>query len=547
MNTKMIFLTLGVLMLTAFALFGSGCAVTPKVSASTNTNSFTIADTGQTKCYNNSAEISCPSAGQAFYGQDAQMQGSTPSYRDNGDGTITDLNTGLMWVKASGSKVTYTQAVAGASTSRVGGYSDWRVPTIQELYSLILFSGTDVSPCMNGSTCSSAVPFIDTNYFEFQYGNTSAGERLIDAQYWSSTPYVSTTMGGAATQFGVNFADGRIKGYPRSTSLNGSTMTEFVRYVRGGSNYGVNQFVNNSDGTITDNATALMWTQSDSGAGMNWQSALAWVQSKNAENYLGHNDWRLPNAKELQSIVDYTRSPDTTQSAAINAMFNVTTITNEGGQTDYPSYWTNTTHAASNGGGDWAVYIAFGRALGYMQTPMGTQLMDVHGAGAQRSDPKSGSASDYPNGHGPQGDVVRVNNYVRLVRDVSVSNITPTATTIASATATSTVAATATPTVAATATTVTNLYNMRPPDGAVVRVPQPLLKWDAVQNTVRYEIQIRAKSASGTLIANTQTNKTEFRTPPLKNLTAYYWRIRACAPAKCQAWSPYQSFTFRAP
>ena len=45
--------------------------------------------------------------------------------------------------------------------------------------------------------------------------------------------------------------------------------------------------------------------------------------------------------------------------------------------------------------------------------------MDVHGAGAQRSDPKTGDASDYEGGRGPQGDVVRIDNYVRLVRDIS--------------------------------------------------------------------------------------------------------------------------------
>ena len=42
--------------------------------------------------------------------------------------------------------------------------------------------------------------------------------------------------------------------------------------------------------------------------------------------------------------------------------------------------------------------------------------MDVHGAGAQRSDPKEGDAADYPEGHGPQGDAIRIDNYVRCVR-----------------------------------------------------------------------------------------------------------------------------------
>ena len=65
--------------------------------------------------------------------------------------------------------------------------------------------------------------------------------------------------------------------------------------------------------------------------------------------------------------------------------------------------------------GDSAVYVSFGRALGYMN---GTWL-DVHGAGAQRSDPKSGDPVEYPHGHGPQGDAIRIYNYVLCVRDVN--------------------------------------------------------------------------------------------------------------------------------
>ncbi len=47
--------------------------------------------------------------------------------------------------------------------------------------------------------------------------------------------------------------------------------------------------------------------------------------------------------------------------------------------------------------------------------------MDVHGAGSQRSDPKTGDPANCPYGHGPQGDVIRIFNYVRLVRDVDTS------------------------------------------------------------------------------------------------------------------------------
>ncbi|HEY6896806.1 MAG TPA: hypothetical protein VI279_06050 [Rhodocyclaceae bacterium] len=45
-------------------------------------------------------------------------------------------------------------------------------------------------------------------------------------------------------------------------------------------------------------------------------------------------------------------------------------------------------------------------------------LLDVHGAGAQRSDPKIGDPSAYPRGLGPQGDVIRIYHLVRLVRDI---------------------------------------------------------------------------------------------------------------------------------
>jgi hypothetical protein len=180
----------------------------------------------------------------------------------------------------------------------------------------------------------------------------------------------------------------------------------------------------NGDGTVTDRATGLMWSQADSGAGMNWQAALDWVQQKNRVHYLGHSDRRLPDAKELQSIVDYTRSPKTTNSAAIDPNFSVTPITDEGGGTNYPFYWTSTTHAGGIVTGSYAVYVAFGEAPGFMESPPGSglyQLMDVHGAGAQRSDPKVGDAADWPCGHGPQGDVIRINNFVRPVRGVSVT------------------------------------------------------------------------------------------------------------------------------
>jgi hypothetical protein len=390
-------------------------------TANTSSLTYRIADTGQIACYDNNQLVACAAQGAAFAGQDGNYQGAAAAYQDNGDGTVSDLTTGLMWTKSpdlngdgaitASDKLSFANAMSSADSVTVAGYDDWRLPTIKELYSLILFDGTDVSACPGG-TCS-ATPFIDTRYFDFAYGDTNAGERVIDAQFATSTKYVSTTMNGDETMFGVNFADGRIKGYGLKTR--GNEKTFFVLYVRGNSNYGINQFSDNGNGTISDNATGLVWSQADSASGMNWSDALVYCEGSSAA---GFDDWRLPNAKELQSIVDYSRSPATSNSAAIDPIFSVTSITNEAGETDYPFYWSGTTHADSSGRGSFAAYVSFGKALGYMNS-----WVDVHGAGAQRSDPKTGSASDYPQGHGPQGDAVRVNNYVRCVRGGEVTYV----------------------------------------------------------------------------------------------------------------------------
>jgi len=383
--------------------------------------SYPIVDTGQVRCYNDRHEIHYPARGEPFFGQDAQYRGLQPSYRDNGDGTVSDLTTGLMWQQDPGSKMSWRQAMAGASRCRLGGHHDWRLPTVKELYSLILFSGTDPDP---GTTSDRGQrPFIDTDYFRFAYGDPSKGERLIDAQFATSTKYVSTTMVGDATMFGVNFADGRIKGYPIIDPRSRRDKTFFVLYVRGNPAYGANDFHDNGDGTITDRATGLTWAQLDSGhlrAGekrdgrLNWQQALEWVEEL---KYAGHDDWRLPNAKELQSIVDYSRSPDTTRSPAIAPIFKVSTITRGDGRRGFPCYWSGTTHATT-GQATAAAYVAFGESLGWMQDPRtrGYRLLDVHGAGSQRSDPKSGDPSRYPRGRGPQGDVIYIDNFVRPVR-----------------------------------------------------------------------------------------------------------------------------------
>ncbi|MCP4641661.1 MAG: DUF1566 domain-containing protein [bacterium] len=353
-----------------------------------------IVDTGQTICYGERDPIAPPATGERFHGQDAQYLGNPMAYRDNGDGTVTDLNTGLMWQQTPPNAMfSWQDAAPYADALRLAGHTDWRVPTIKELYSLAAFYGD-----INRLT-----PYINTGYFDFYYPDTSQGHRIIDAQYWSSNAYVGPTMFGDAAAFGFNFADGRIKAYPANTN-GGPMKANFVRCVRGAEGYGENAFVDNNDGTVSDTATGLMWTKNDSAGVMTWEQALAWAESL---DYAGHSDWRLPNAKELQSIVDYSRAPDASdpamRTAAIDPVF---------GLTETESWcWTSTTHNDNLGG----IYICFGRALAY-DAYTGMFSIDAHGAGAQRSDPKTGDPNDYPQGLGPQGDQIRIYNYARCVR-----------------------------------------------------------------------------------------------------------------------------------
>jgi len=348
---------------------------------------YRIVDTGQEKCYADGYQIRCPKPGQPFFGQDAQYQGYAMAYKDNRNGTVTDLNTGLIWQKTPDFvKRTLAEAEAYAASLTLAGHDDWRLPTIKELFSLADFRGN----------VHTMTPYLNTEYFDFQYPNTAQGWRIIDAQYRSCNRYVGTTMRGDRSAFGFNFADGRIKAYPVAGR-------QYVRCVRGPA-YGKNDFVDNGDGTVTDRATGLMWTKADSGKPLNWQEALSYAEHL---ELAGYDDWRLPDVKQLQSIVDYSRAPDARAASARGpAMDPVFDLTDEESW-----FWTSTTHIENMG----AYYVCFGQAFSARR--WNGKQVNAHGAGAVRSDPKSGNPSDWPRGKGPQADEIRIYNYARCVRD----------------------------------------------------------------------------------------------------------------------------------
>ncbi|GIU52715.1 DUF1566 domain-containing protein [Shewanella sp. KT0246] len=382
---------------------------------------YSIVDTHQSICYSSSSGDENKCDGKGY---DADYNGHQPDYTLSNDGLIvTDNVTGLIWQQSSDinedgllnydDKLFQPDAVEHCDNLTLAGRSDWRLPSVKEAYSLILFSGKDASD-YQGTDTSTLVPFID-QVFDWAFGDLDSGvDRIIDGQYASTTLYQSTTMNGDATMFGVNYVDGRIKGYPSDTK------PFYVRCVAGNEDYGLNDFEVLTSDTVSDLATELMWQTSDSDSS-NWDDAVSQCETATTASF---SDWRLPNAKELQSLVDYSISPDTHSSAAIDAVFDSSSFTNEAGVKDWGYYWSSTTHVSNSGDGSNAVYVSFGRALGYMQST----ILDVHGAGSQRSNDKvdvitepgaqsaTGSEGEFYY-KGPQGDILRLNNKVRCVRD----------------------------------------------------------------------------------------------------------------------------------
>lgn len=333
--------------------------------------SYPIVDTSQGTCYNNFELIDCPAEGEAFYGQDAQYTGIAPSYTDNGDGTVNDNVTGLIWAQEmSRASMPWEEAAGYCENLELGDVTDWRLPSLKELWSIRNFA--------------QGWPWLDTDYFHL----VGDGTDLAQHHSWSSNRYLVKSEYQADQlkgdpSFIVNDWTGHIK------AMSGS---RFVRCVSG-DEYGVNNFVDNGDGTVTDRATGLMWAQNDNVNAVNWEDALALAENA---TIAGYDDWRLPNPKELQSIADYSGVFPVLDTS----VFNLTEVINAKGQTDYPFYWTNTSNpyidAYHEENGEVRDYVpgytyAWLMSSGYTPDMEGN---DLHGAGAIVFDTKSEDVSD---------------------------------------------------------------------------------------------------------------------------------------------------------
>ncbi len=248
-----------------------------------------LPDTGQTTSYT------------ATFGEDNDYTINTPSYTNNNDGTITDNVTGLMWQQVDGGEMTIENAHIYCDNLVLANYSDWRLPTPMEAYSILNLQKNN--------------PAMNTVYFP-----SSA------AEYW----WTSTYQAGDNTKVWVTNAGGGIGNHPKTETVSAGGSHQFhVRAVRDVTPTTTlpNHFTDNGDGAITDNLTQLVWQKVPNTSALTWEQALSYAEGL---VLAGASDWRLPNIKELQSLNDETLT---------NPSVNTTFFTTIG----VKNYWSSTT------------------------------------------------------------------------------------------------------------------------------------------------------------------------------------------------------------
>lgn len=211
-----------------------------------------------------------------------------------GSDTAIDKVTGLVWQREDDNVLRNWEAAWDYCINNSEGLPGWgwRLPSVAELVSIVHY----------GRHHAAINPFV------FVGTNSS--------RYWSSPTYSNNSTRASY----VSFSSGSVNRDEKSNS-------HYVRCVRQLRNRD-NLFLNNSNGTVTDLSTGLTWQQFVEDDNVSWAEAVSYCQ----ELELTGGGWRLPNIKELHSIMD-----DRVFGPAIDTeAFPGTGPTN--------NYWSATTH-----------------------------------------------------------------------------------------------------------------------------------------------------------------------------------------------------------
>lgn len=238
------------------------------------------------------------------YGEDADYQINVPYFLLNADGTVTDTVTGLMWQQVDGGEMTFERATEYCTNLRLGGYSDWRLPSAQEAFS-ILNHGRQNPP-------------LDLKIFP-----------ISGAEYW----WTGELQKGSTTKVWVTNAGGGIGNHPKNETISAGGIKKIhvraVRDIHGPQEISAHFII--SDSIVTDVLTGLEWQRFGISDFMEWEEAL-----RRAENLVlqGYTDWRLPNIKELESINDEDRLQPSVQEyyfpeVGINKYWSSTSLPNQ--------------------------------------------------------------------------------------------------------------------------------------------------------------------------------------------------------------------------
>jgi hypothetical protein len=300
---------------------------------------FSLPQTGQNTCYDMAGSPTVCGAGIGL-GQDGDLakgaEWPDARFQDNSDDTVTDDLTGLMWAKnadtptfagCTGGTLEWQDALAYVACLNQNNYltyNDWRLPNRNELQTLISYG--EPLP----------LEWLD-NYFSSNWATTT---------YWTSSNYYFNKRAAWAVIFESGIIDPSWKYNTHRIWPVRDGGQGIARPMRTGQSLcydpsgdigaideipcaGTGQdgelqkgvawpnprFEENSDDTITDELTNLIWAKDatvpayGSGPGacaggeQNWEDALSYVSCLNENSYLGHDDWRLPNIVEISSLV----------------------------------------------------------------------------------------------------------------------------------------------------------------------------------------------------------------------------------------------------